>query len=140
MSSHTSQQGNTPSSLPMLPGFSEEQVNSIINLFQNMLQTTLQQFFPQNSTPLPSSEPSEPSFSKSSPSHTNPVPLRAEEVGYFDPEYQQEQRMSNGPVINASKYVYYRDVYIFVDRLKDLATQHDIKHIISTCFRGSALM
>ena len=71
--------------------------------------------------------------------HTNPSQLRAEHVGYFDPEYQPEHGQQ-GPVVNAGKYVYYRDVYVFVDRLKDLAMQHDVKQVISSCFRGSALM
>ena len=66
--------------------------------------------------------------------------MRAEEVGYFDPEHQQEQ--GNGPVVNAGKHVFYRDVYIFVDRLKDLAATrpNDVKRVITACFRGSVLM
>ena len=68
--------------------------------------------------------------------------MRAEEVGYFDPEHQQEQ--GNGPVVNTGKHVFYRDVYIFVDRLKDLAVTrpnpNDVKRVITACLRGSALM
>lgn len=48
--------------------------------------------------------------------------IRAEEVGYFDSEYQQEQGTISGPVINTGKYMFYRDVYVFVDRLKDLVS------------------
>lgn len=52
--------------------------------------------------------------------------IRAEEVGYFDPEYQQERgTKTSGPVVNAGKHVYYRDVYVFIDRLKDLANQRN---------------
>ena len=38
---------------------------------------------------------------KALPSHTKSAQLRAEEVGYFDPEYQQEPGNPNGPVVNA---------------------------------------
>ena len=43
---------------------------------------------------------------------------------------------------NAGKYVCARHVYIFVNRLKDLAATrpNDIKRVITTCLRGSALM
>ena len=64
--------------------------------------------------------------------------MRAEEVGFFDPKHQQEQRI--GPVVNAGKHVFYRDIYIFVDRLKDLAVSHDVKRVITACLRGLALM
>ena len=73
---------------------------------------------------------------------TNASQLRAEEVGYFDPEYQQEHG-SNGPVVNAGKHVFYKDIYVFTNRLKDLAVQRgerDTKAVIASCFRGSALM
>lgn len=44
-------------------------------------------------------------------------------------------------MINAGNYVYYRDVYIFVGRLKGLPPQHDVRQVIeSACFRDSALM
>ena len=66
--------------------------------------------------------------------------IRVEEVRFFDPEYQQEQGFT-GPVINTGKHVFYRDVYVFVNRLKDLAAHRDgVKQVINACFRGSALM
>ena len=94
--------------------------------------------FPIIEAPQPHQE-QQPSYTPYEQPH---VPaLRAEEVGYFDPEYQQEQGSTNGPVVNAGKYVYYRDVYVFVDRLKDLAvTRNDVKSVMTSCFRGSALM
>ena len=66
-------------------------------------------------------------------------------MGYFDPEYQQERGSSesNGPVVNAGKHVVYEDVYIFTNRLRDLAVQRgeaDIKAVIASCLRASALM
>ena len=140
-------QVNTPSLLPVLPGFSKQQMHNMMDLFQNMLHTTLQQFLfsrdqTASATPLLIIEKSNPSLSKDSPSYTIPRPLRAEEMGYFDPKYQPKQgTLTNGSIVNANKYVYYRDVYIFIDRLKDLANQHlNIKSIMTSCFRDSALM
>ena len=66
-------------------------------------------------------------------------------MGYFDSDYQNEKeyRAINGPVVNAGKHVYYRDIYMFVDRLKDVARQHDgvrVRNVVTECLRGSALM
>lgn len=71
--------------------------------------------------------------------------IRAEDIGYFDPDYQNEKEhgATKGPVVNAGKHVYYRDVYVFVDCLKDLARQHDglnIRNVVTECLHGSALM
>lgn len=144
-------QASTPPPLPVLPGFSEQQVHSMIGCFQNMLHTTLQQYLPRNPTsttplstiPLPTIESPEPSHTFGAVHHTNSRQLRAEEVGYFDPEYQQEQGTTNGPIVNAGKHVFYKDVYVFTDRLKDLAVQYgetNIKAVMTACFRGSVLM
>ena len=63
--------------------------------------------------------------------------LRAEKVGFFDPQYQQEQGNTSG---GHNKYLYYRDVFVFVDRLKALAKKNNVKSVISECLRGTALM
>ena len=69
-----------------------------------------------------------------------PTPIRPEEVGYFDPDYQPEQE-ANAAVVSVGKYVWFRDVYMFVNRLKDFVAQgKDIKSVITSCLRGSALM
>ena len=71
--------------------------------------------------------------------------LRAEDVGYFDPEFQAEQehgKTTPGPVVNAGKHAYYLDVFVFVDRLNELARkygQHLVQDVIPSCLRGSAL-
>lgn len=69
--------------------------------------------------------------------------LRAEDVGFFDPEYVAE-KSRNAQVVNAGKHVIYRDVYTFVNRLKDLAYAHGdtntVTAVIPECFRGGALM
>lgn len=50
---------------------------------------------------------------------------------------------NNTVVINVEKYVFYRDVYTFVDRLKDtiiFKNSDKLKSIISQCFRNFALI
>ena len=80
---------------------------------------------------------------KDSSSYTIPRSLRVEEIRYFDSKYQSEQRTSaNNSIVNVNKYVYYRDVYIFVNRFKNLINQHsdNVKHVLTTYFRDFALM
>ena len=60
-------------------------------------------------------------------------------MGYFDFEYQLEYGQQ-GSIINADKHVYYRDVYVFVDRLKDLTIRYKIIYIIILYLRDSAFI
>ena len=129
----------TPTVHPQIPGFSDEQMNSLIHLFYNMLETELERRFPALANDRNQSPP------RPTPSPVATIPsqsdrLKAEEVGFFDPEYQQDHSNGHELVVNAGKYVYYRDVYVFVDPLKDLANQNrPVKNIITECLRGSAL-
>ena len=138
----------------MIPGFSQEQVSGFMAMISAVVDARLEQRLGNYSTnrqensPFPtiqnlSLQPPQPS-EQSFPVLPGPQ-LRAEEVGYFDPEYQQEQGSngSNGPVVNAGKHVFYKDVYFFTNRLKDLAVQRgeaDTRAVVSSCLRGTALM
>ncbi len=56
--------------------------------------------------------------------------LRAEDVGFFDREFQAEQehgKTTPGPVVNAGKHAYYLDIFLFVDRINEMsrALQND---------------
>ena len=70
--------------------------------------------------------------------------LRSEDVDFFDPDYQEEDKktvnhLAPAPVVSAGKHVFYRDVYAFTDRLLDLVKQHGneaIENVITACFRG----
>lgn len=82
--------------------------------------------------------PAPPSFATPSPAPK----LRAEGIGYFDPEYQEEGKKNDTPIINAGKHVFYKDVFVFTERLKDLAKQHGdetIERLITSCLRGTVL-
>ena len=61
-----------------------------------------------------------------------------EEIGFFDPEAE-----GTDPVVNAGKHVFYRDVFAFVDRLKDMAPlkgPEKLRTVLPQCLRGAALI
>lgn len=67
--------------------------------------------------------------------------LRGEDVGFFDPEYK-DKKSGHSQIVNSGKYIIYRDVYGFIDRLQDLAYYHGnavVAAIIPKYFRGGAL-
>lgn len=64
-------------------------------------------------------------------------------MSFFDFEYQSKYETIIVVVMNVDKHVFYRDVYVFVDILKNLVIQHDdetIKNIVVACFCDFALM
>ena len=75
---------------------------------------------------LPSVETSTPAPLAASsalppPTSWNPynILLRAEDVGFFDPNFKAEQEHGNttpDPVVNAGKNAYHLDVFVFVER------------------------
>ena len=71
--------------------------------------------------------------------------LKADDVGYFDPSYEDPNgaTKTDTSVVNAGRHVFYRDVYAFQDRLKDLVHskgEDKVKEVLPTCLRGSALI
>ena len=71
--------------------------------------------------------------------------LKADEVGFFDPSYEDPNGSKTDPqaVVNAGRHVFYRDVYAFVDRLKDLVYlkgEDKVRELLPTCLRGTALI
>ena len=73
--------------------------------------------------------------------------LTAEQVNYFDFEYKKERDKTTlfssfiEFMIITNKYVYYKNVYVFVDRLKNLMSQHEhnqIRNVLKTYFRDDA--
>lgn len=68
----------------------------------------------------------------------SPPQLKADDIGFFDPAFEGE-----GPIANSGRHTFYRDVYAFVDRLKDIATiksSDKVREVLPTCFRGEALI
>ena len=67
--------------------------------------------------------------------------LKTEDVGFFDPEEQEEDKPFT-TIVHSGKHVFYKDVYVFVERLQDMAKQYDektIENLVSECLRGDAL-
>jgi hypothetical protein len=46
------------------------------------------------------------------------IPFRADEVGYFDPDLDAD---AEGDMVTIGKDLWFRDVFLFTDRLKDIA-------------------
>ena len=66
--------------------------------------------------------------------------LTHKEVGYFDPSYPSTD---DSPIANEHGSVFYRDVYVFVDRLEDLVSfkgEPTVRELVPSCLRGSALI
>ena len=63
---------------------------------------------------------------------------RPEEIGFFDPDCKEP-----GPVVTINHHIYYRDVYAFIDRLKDVALLRSMEKprvVLPQLLRGSALI
>ncbi len=62
---------------------------------------------------------------------------KSEDIGFFDPAAEGE-----GDIVNAGKYVVYKDVYEFKDRIDTLVqhwTEEEVRPLIPGCLRGDAL-
>ena len=123
-------------------GFTSPQIESMIVTIRNILQMEIQLMLneamvaalQQTRTTAPASGPPPPPppgdynepQGPPEPSPPAPKPLSAEQVGYFDPGYKKEEDIGTNtspadtPVVSSGKHTYYRDVYVFVDRLKDV--------------------
>ena len=65
--------------------------------------------------------------------------LRAEDLGYFDPYYESEH---NEAIVSVGRHVYYRDMFVWIDHIKDLAKTHsaaEVRPMITQALRGGAL-
>ena len=73
--------------------------------------------------------------------------LSVDQVNYFDSEYKKNKNKTIlfssfiESMMTTDKYVYYKNVYVFVDRLKNLMSQHEhnqIRNVLKSCFRDDA--
>ena len=141
----------------LVSGFSNKQVNNLMIIMSAMMNAKLEAYFgrfDQTRQQLNSISAIQYSNQQSTPQQPTTSPpvqliitttkpeIRVEEVEYFDLEHQQEQ--GNELVVNTGKHVFYRDVYIFMNRLKDLAAirsnPNNVKQVITVCFRDLVLM
>ena len=62
--------------------------------------------------------------------------MKSKEVEFFNLEYKDIKL-----VINAGKYIFYKNIYVFVNRLKDLITnKNDIKNVLTAYLYRSILI
>ena len=72
---------------------------------------------------------------------SRPVIKSSEDIGYFDPDYEDPSGKDSS-IVTSGRHSFYRDVYVFTDRLKDLekgSSGAKIKEYISGCLKGGAL-
>ena len=70
-----------------------------------------------------------------------PAIRSAEDVGYFDPDYE-DPTGTDQPIVSSGRHNFYRDVYTFTDHLKDLdktTSGPRVKELVATCLKGGAL-
>ena len=99
-------------------GFTPEQWTSLVSLIRAVATFT--------ATPAPESPPNRE--------------WKAEEVGFFDPSLEDPQDVT---IVTVGRHSFYRDVYAFVDRLKDMAKQRPsekLRTVLPKCFRGDVQM
>ena len=134
----------------------DEKINHRFDIMMQQLQNWMSDLNPaQNPNPTTTADPSPaPHVSQSienphpqrqnfetpltSPSFRPPV-LKAKEVGFYNPDVPDEH--GKGPVATVGSDTVYRDIYTWVERLKDLVHVHgaaDVRQIIQPCLRGSA--
>ena len=75
-----------------------------------------------------------------SQSDRDPQDWKFDEIDFFDFEYENS---NNSLIINVDRHVFYRDVYAFTNRLRNLASLREndkLRIVISQCLRDSALI
>ena len=134
---------------PTLRAQIEAHTAAQITAAMNQLQANMQQQFLQLQQQMAGMGPQQPFPQPQNPENNqgpvhpggpfgNNKEWNAEDIGYFDPDYDGE-----GPVVSAGKSVYYRDVYAFIERLKDMTPirgMEKLRTVLPQCFRGSALI
>ena len=99
----------------------------------------------ETSPPAQSQAPPAPPLPPNPPQMTSPHQvlkiqvLKPKDVGLFNPDVADKHGLS--PVTTVSSDTVYRDIYTWVERLKNLVHIHgpdDVKQVIQPCLRGSA--
>jgi hypothetical protein len=67
----------------------------------------------------------------------------AVDIEFFDPNYDGKSAVTEKTVIHSRKDTYYRDVHVFVERVKEMTIVLEAKKVrknLPSCLRGTALM
>ena len=79
-----------------------------------------------------------PAGQRSFPGGKNWVP---QEINYFDPFYDQKTTVIGGPMEHAGKYIYFRDMHIFVNLMNNIIvikSDELMRNNFYICFKGKA--
>ena len=74
--------------------------------------------------------------------NTSTAPWRPEELGFFDPDLSDDAVIGKGDIVYLGTHLYYRNVFIFVERIKDVAKAkggNTVRLNLHSCLRGTAL-
>ena len=64
----------------------------------------------------------------------------ARDIGYFHPFYNEKSAETNAHIEHAGKDTYFRDVYVFTERVKDVGRFNSkVKENLQIYLRGEAL-
>lgn len=64
------------------------------------------------------------------------APWKAEELGFFYPDLADQDCTGSGDVVTTGRDTYYRDVFVFIDRIKDFVivkSEDVLKANLHTC-------
>ncbi|KAJ9405571.1 hypothetical protein DTO045G8_6601 [Paecilomyces variotii] len=67
---------------------------------------------------------------------------RQDDLGYFFPDLKDDDCVGDGPVVTLGSHTHYRDVLVFIDRIKDMATDKGeltVRTRVHASLRGAAL-
>ncbi len=137
----------TRQNTPSIPGFTAEQthgLNTLMTLFASILDKVLdERLGPQQYTPIQQQpEPVPQPIAQPAPPTPYEQPPKAGAVDYFVAtlEVQKEQGSipiptPQGPVVSDEKHMVSRDIYVFIDRRKDLARTWNsgVKDVSAPC-------
>ena len=125
-------------------GFFRQQLTELTQLITSTVQAQFQvqqaQIKQQGQQPNPNNS-TNPFDSVVPPAPPNV--LKASDIEYFDLDYENKDFFSTSALINAERHIFYKNIYVFIDRLKNLAQIHEIfkiKKIISTYLKKIALI
>lgn len=92
--------------------------------------------------PGPPGDPGEPGADAANGNNGNGNRFLATDVGFFDPFYDGKSSDTGAGMEHAGKETYFRDVIVFIDRIKDVARVKGaelLRNNLQICLRGEAL-
>src|SRR5579871_1545992 len=141
-SSETTFEYEIPRRDPNMPdsdGFSQGQADHLTRLLEAMLQQYLQDHPPPVGQQGPPGATG-PAGPQGPPGNSIGTSFSPKDIGYFNPKLDEKE--GKGDVVQIGSETHIRDVYYFIDRIKDCVRLHDeelVKANIAKCLRGAAM-